>query len=123
MPFVPGTQPPHNAPFRPTGGTRLIAVSGSGATDVWAVGRTTDNGVDHTLIVHWNGTAWAFQDIAGGGGSTQPLTSLSCVSDTFCMLVSSYALDFHVLPYAEEWNGTGWGPTIGPVTAPGRAAA
>ncbi|HEY2443021.1 MAG TPA: hypothetical protein VGI31_07805 [Streptosporangiaceae bacterium] len=45
------------------GGSRLIDVSGTSATDVWAVGTYNTasrpgNGRDHGLILHWDGTGW-----------------------------------------------------------------
>jgi hypothetical protein len=39
----------------------LYGVSAVSASDAWAVGYYVDNGTntDHTLILHWNGTAWS----------------------------------------------------------------
>jgi hypothetical protein len=40
-------------------GNHLMAVAAVSANDVWAVGdRVTSNGVNRTLIEHWNGTKW-----------------------------------------------------------------
>jgi len=40
----------------PAGGSALIGVAATSATNAWAVGCTGN--CAKTLILHWNGTAW-----------------------------------------------------------------
>jgi hypothetical protein len=37
----------------------LTGVTAGSATDAWAVGYYISKSVRHTLILHWNGTAWS----------------------------------------------------------------
>jgi hypothetical protein len=46
------------SPNRTGAENELLGVRARTATDVWAVGYYGGNGGHHTLIEHWNGTAW-----------------------------------------------------------------
>jgi hypothetical protein len=53
----------------PTKGVQsyLIAISGSSASDIWAMGEfSTRGGADHVLLVHYNGTSWALMTAPTG---------------------------------------------------------
>jgi hypothetical protein len=48
-----------NSPSPSVGSTELLAVDGTGADSVWAVGYSV-HGTDYrTRVQYWNGTAWA----------------------------------------------------------------
>jgi hypothetical protein len=63
---------------------RLLAVGGSAADDVWAVGARNATGFASTnpLIDHWNGTAWTAVAIPSGVVNTALLTGISAVPGT-----------------------------------------
>lgn len=88
----------------------LWAVGAVASNEVWAVGEFIAAGGDgHTLILKWNGTAWAQLpgDNTGPIGLSFSLKSVSAIggSDVWTVGTNSHTL-------AEHWNGTSW--TIAP---------
>ena len=69
------------------------------------------------LAEQWNGTDWTLQTMPtpAGGADASPV-SVSCVSETDCVAVGSYAAGAQcgsggacpTLALAESWNGTSW---------------
>ncbi len=63
------------SPNRQGAENELLGVSARAAKDVWAVGYYGGNADHHTLIEHWNGTAWSVKWLSrgarpqGSGGS------------------------------------------------------
>ena len=93
----------------------LDGVSALSATDAWAVGDYTSNGVASartSLIVHWNGTSWTRVASPSPGGNPLGtiLDGVSVTSATQAWAVGEYSVptqstdDSLVL----HWNGTSW---------------
>src|SRR4029077_1926053 len=92
-----------------TSSDRLISVSGSGANDVWAVGRTTDNGVDSTLAVHYNGTSWSLIPSANPRTTRHTLYSVKTLSPTLAYAVGDYKdVNGRDHTLIEKWDGATW---------------
>ena len=100
------------APGPQTTGTssdRLIGVAGSGASDVWAVGRTTDNGVDNTLILHYDGTNWFASPSINPSATSNTLYSVTALSPTLAYAVGDYKdVNGRSHTLIEKWNGAVW---------------
>jgi hypothetical protein len=69
-----------------------------------------DDGSSHTLVEHWNGTAWSSQSSPNGGTSANDLTGVSCVSATNCWAVGWYfdAAQSLARNLIEHWDGGAW---------------
>jgi hypothetical protein len=89
----------------------LAGVTAISASNVWAVGWTSDpaTGKGRPLIERWNGTAWKVVSspapTAGGG-----LNGVAAVSASNIWAVGSYT-DLSIgktLTLIEHWNGTSW---------------
>jgi hypothetical protein len=108
-----------SVPTTPGNTALLYAVSGSSATDAWAVGRTQVNkSALEPLALHWNGTAWsvssgfsaAFSDIAGGTAE-----GVADISPT-----DAYAIGYSAATASgalAQWNGTAWSAVPLPLPA------
>jgi hypothetical protein len=82
----------------------LLAVSGSTATDAWAVGFSVlGRHDDATLIEHWNGTRWSVNSSAVVTGFVAELNGVVDLSPT-----NAWAIGKASGPIAEHWNGTTW---------------
>jgi alpha-tubulin suppressor-like RCC1 family protein len=109
----------------------LDAVTAISPTDVWAVGQTQteagNGGIDNTLTVHWNGTAWEVvtSPCLTGAGAVMPqgqckideqnhLTGATELS-TGDVWASGYldGTDGRI-PYVLHWDGTAWSLTKTP---------
>ncbi len=94
----------------PTGATFsfLYGVACLSSTDCEAVGEAyTNSSGQVTLAERWNGTKWALQAVAAGGGAGG-LNGVACSSSTECEAVGSYYNSFGYAALAEGWNGTQW---------------
>jgi hypothetical protein len=92
-----------------TSSDRLISVSGSGASDVWAVGRTTDNSVDSALILHYNGTTWSIIPSANPSTTSNTLYSVKALSPTLAYAVGDYKdVNGRDHTLIEKWDGAFW---------------
>ena len=95
----------------------LVAVRGTSATNVWAVGSyKNSNNVSQTLILHWNGSAWKVVPSPDPSGPTldQELTGVSGSSVQDAWAVGFYytgALDKSMILH---WNGTAWKQVTSP---------
>ena len=97
-------------------GNTLTAVAGTSASDLWAVGTSTDAPTTsiQTLTLHFNGTSWAVVP------SPNPLPKQFLNQNVFQSLTATsssdvtaagYLLDsasFRFLTFVEHWNGTAW---------------
>jgi hypothetical protein len=89
----------------------LVAVRATSATDVWAVGNyTNSSNVSQTLIVHWNGSAWALvpSPDPGGPARDQELDSVAGVSAKDAWAVGFYYNGGFDQSIILHWNGTSW---------------
>jgi hypothetical protein len=102
-----------------TSSDRLIGVSGSGASDVWAVGRTTDNGVDNTLILHYNGSTWSASPSVNPSATSNTLYGVTALSPTLAYAVGDYK-DANGLARTliEKWDGALWTKVPSPDATP-----
>jgi hypothetical protein len=70
-----------SAPAALTDGTQLNAVTAVSANDAWAVGQyNTASDFEHPLILHWDGTAWAKQQLPPLGQSVYVLNSVAATA-------------------------------------------
>jgi hypothetical protein len=84
----------------------LLGVTALAANDVWAVGNfNAAGGNQQTLILKWNGTAWAqvVGDNSGPIGAQFTLSAVSAISGSDIWAVGDNS---HTL--AEHWNGIQW---------------
>jgi photosystem II stability/assembly factor-like uncharacterized protein len=88
----------------PLGDDILRAVSGTGAGDIWAVGRSrnTFNFRTSTLIEHWNGNSWS--QVFGAGGENSALYGVAAISPGDAWTVG----DSGGLTLIDRWNGSSW---------------
>jgi hypothetical protein len=105
----------------------LYDVDADSPADAWAVGTYTNHaGLDKTLVVHWNGTAWSRVASPSPGKSGATLNAVTAISATSAWAVGDYCpasggctgapqLDTLVL----QWNGTAWSQAASP--SPGYA--
>jgi hypothetical protein len=91
----------------------LHGVAALSPTNVWAVGETiTQNLANevfyHTLIEHWNGTAWSIvASPNGANGGT--LTAVTAISTNNVYAVGNTGNpNFGAGNLIEHWNGTSW---------------
>ncbi len=78
------------------------------AHDIWAVGyySTGDNYIQHTLIEHWDGSAWAVVLSPDLGSTSNGLYSVAAIATDDVWAVGSYANRGQTL--IEHWNGSAW---------------
>ncbi len=103
----------------------LNGVAVTSASDAWAVGEYcasacgTATEVDHTLILHWNGSTWARVASPSPGTGLIFLTGVSATSATSAWAVGFYSTASGVVPLILHWNGTKWSATAAPALSPG----
>src|SRR5215467_6280677 len=106
------------AAARPVDNLQAVAVASP--SDAWAVGTYEASGWAHTLIEHWNGTAWTVTvgPNPGGPAANNYLHGVAATSASSAWAVGSYrkAGAWHTL--IEHWDGTRWRQ----VASPGKAA-
>jgi hypothetical protein len=88
----------------PLGDDILRAISGTGASDIWAVGRSRNSFTfrTNTLIEHWNGNSWS--QALGAGGEDSALYGVAAVSPADAWAVG----DGGGLTLIDRWNGSSW---------------
>jgi hypothetical protein len=97
------------------------SVSADSPTDAWATGLycTTTNScdVEHTLILHWNGTAWSKVASPRPGPARNGLNGVTAISPTDAWAVGGYCAP-HACPDSTtlilHWNGTAWSRVTSP---------
>ncbi len=100
-------------------GVFLGSVAATSAHDAWAVGEfASGSGQDRTLILHWNGRAWAREASPNPGGSTSGdvLEGVAATSGSNVWAVGNYtnASDTIQNVLILHWNGRKWTMTNGP---------
>jgi len=85
------------------GGTTLAGVDARTATDVWAVGSSSNAGAAQPYVAHFDGSSWrhvATPTIAGGG----ELTDVVALSSSTVVAVGRS----NGTPLVLRWSGTSW---------------
>ena len=97
----------------------LAGVTAVASNDVWAVGTQQPTSLTdpHTLILHWNGSAWSIVKSPndGGSGVSNHLLAAAAVSASDVWAVGSSG--FGTL--SEHWNGSRWSVVQTPNSANG----
>ena len=97
------------------GDNALYGVSAVSASDAWAVGYSSINGVEHTLILHWNGTAWS-KVTSPSPSSINDLDGVNAVSASDAWAVGYYRNNTTTVDdtLILHWNGTAWSKVTSP---------
>jgi len=101
-----------------SGGNRLLGVSASSASDVWAVGRATGQN-DQTLIEHWDGSAWSVVPSPSPGKTGSELHAVVSVSASDAWAVGQTNDKQGTRSLSEHWDGSAWSVVQVPDVAPG----
>ena len=99
--------------------TGLVGVTGTSASNVWAVGSYTTRTGDRTLIEHWNGRTWKLV-ASPNPGSGNDLSSVTASSATSALAVGTYFTGARQKTLIVRWNGRAWTPVPSP--GPGQAS-
>ena len=85
-------------------------MSAGSANDVWAVGLYQNTGgVVHTLVEHWDGTAWSVIPSPNTGTYDNSLVGVASISVDDVWAVGYYQNEFGVLQtLVEHWDGSNW---------------
>lgn len=88
----------------------LDAVTCTSASDCWAAGHyITDEGMQQTLIQHWNGTSWSIVPSPNTGATQHNvLKSVTCASTSDCWAVGYHDSGGVAQTLIERWNGISW---------------
>ena len=72
--------------------------------------KRVEQAVGVPLAEHWNGRRWRVQHAPAYGLYFPALSSVSCVSRSFCLASGIHFLDQQGIPspFAERWNGRHW---------------
>ena len=89
---------------------RLFGVSAVSASNVWAVGYTTDATTDlaQTLILHWDGSNWTRQMSPTPAGDNGLLLGVDALSANDVWAVGQSGNGPGEVPLALHWDGTAW---------------
>ena len=95
-------------------GTRLVSVSATSASDVWAVGDAHEG--QHTAILHYDGQRWAVvpspdPGAVANGPSINGLNSVAAVSPDSAFAVGAYGNDQDATESQSlllQWDGRTW---------------
>jgi len=105
-----------SVPTTPGNTALLLAVSGSSATDAWAVGRTQVNKSSFEgLALHWNGTAWSVSP--GFSAALSGISGASAVGVADISPTDAYAIGNSAATASGslvQWNGAAWSPVTLP---------
>jgi hypothetical protein len=115
-------QPPRGHPAAATSTVdTLDAVAVASPSDAWAVGTYRASGWAHTLIEHWDGTAWTVtaSPNPGGPSANNYLYGVAATSSSSAWTVGSYRKGGAWHPLIEHWDGTAWKQ----VASPGKPGA
>jgi hypothetical protein len=91
----------------------LNGVSGSGPSDIWAVGKNSSA----SFIEHWNGQSWSHVASPAGEPLDSQLNTVSADSPADAWAGgSSGMIAEEQTPLIEHWNGTQWNVSAGAVS-------
>jgi hypothetical protein len=101
-------------------GSSLYAVSGTGPSNVWAVGGNSTSSSATGLIEHWNGTSWSALAPTSREPANSTLAAVSADSATDVWAVGESAVsEPHTTgkqPLIEHYNGSSWSVVQGAFT-------
>ncbi len=98
-----------------TGQNQLLGVTAISATNVWAVGDSTNSlGYDQTLTEQWNGANWSVVSSPNSGIGYNYLEGVAAVSANNIWAVGAYPYNNYYQPLIERWNGTSWNVVSSP---------
>jgi hypothetical protein len=109
----------HASAYQPAGYEYApCAMTATSAGNVWTVGGRWHYEAEHTLIEHWNGTAWTTQaspNPAGGNWDRNVLNGVSATSGASAWAVGwSYVNNSqHRQQLIVHWNGSTWNVQYG----------
>jgi hypothetical protein len=88
----------------------LDAVAIRSATDAWAVGYAVTDaaGSTRTLVLHWDGTAWAVSASIDPSVTANALTGVTVAGTGDAWAVGAYNDGTDNLTLIERWDGTAW---------------
>ena len=113
--IVPSPGPAHGVGSDPA----LEAVAATSSSSAWAVGFYGDgiDGLEQTLIYHWNGRAWkqVRSPDPGGRKAEDMLDGVAAFSASSAWAVGVASLK----PLIEHWNGRAWQRVASPSLRPG----
>lgn len=96
---------------RPAGATDSYLYNASclSPADCWAAGMYTTGAAHHTLLEHWNGTAWAIvPSPTPAHTSYSALVSAACTSSASCVAVGFAEKGGLNSVLTEHWDGVKW---------------
>jgi len=102
---------------------KLLAVSGSGTSDVWAVGSTNQTGFATTnpITAHWDGTAWTIVATPATTGTAKSILDAVVDLAPDNVWAAGRSRDGHAL--IEHWNGSAWSIVTAPDPVPPAGSA
>ncbi len=109
-----------SAPNGGPGPNTLQAISARAADDAWAVGNFANGtALAQTLILHWNGNAWAVSPSPNSGPGSNGLAGVSVLTASDSWAVGT-AFDAGGIgtTLTEHWNGSAWTVVPSPNTGP-----
>jgi hypothetical protein len=95
----------------------LSAVTAVSPSDAWAAGYYyTSTGLEKTLVLHWNGTAWTKVTSPSPGPTRNSLSAVTAVSPSDIWAVGGYATTSSgaARTLVLHWNGTAWTKVASP---------
>jgi hypothetical protein len=100
------------SPNRGRGGSDLVAVAAVSSRNLWAVGFSGAETVQHTLIEHWNGRAWKIARSPNpSAGLWDVLVAVAAASSRNVWAVGAYSntnAGITQQTLIEHWNGRAW---------------
>jgi len=85
----------------------LTGISATASNDIWAVGYDEMNGLDQTLVEHWNGTSWSIISSPNVALTSNRLNAVTALSSTDVWAVG-YSGIISAQTLIEHWDGTSW---------------
>ncbi len=93
-----------------SGSNLLTGVSAFTATDVWAAGTAYDaTSIGHSLIEHWNGSAWTVSPSPNVGSGANTLNAITATGPADVWAVGTYNNPSNIYQgLVEHWDGAAW---------------
>lgn len=101
--------------LNPMSNNQFDGISGSSATDVWAVGLTASSPVALTLAEHWNGTRWSVATTPNPSQGANILSAAADLSKTDAWAVGFQGVRGNPQALIIHWNGRAWRQVAAPV--------